>query len=126
MAGLTKKDIVYFKDLLLEKRKEVQKVIEERKRNNLREDNEVMVEEIDQATKASEQALNLRLLDKDLKLLTEIDNALVKIDDGNYGICEGTGDWIERKRLEIRPWTRYSIEHKQELERRKKASKFGT
>ncbi len=123
--GLSKKDLKAFREHLEAKRTEVQQNIDDRKRKSLREaNNEVVVEELDQAAKASEQALHLRLLDKEMKLLREIDHAIAKFSDGTYGICEGTGDWIERKRLAIRPWTRYSIEHKNELEKRKKASKF--
>ncbi len=119
MAGLNKKDLEYFKNLLHDKYREVLASISERKQKGLRV-NEPVVEEIDQASRASEQALHLRLLDKDYKLLREIEHALAKFDKGEYGMCEGTGDWIDRKRLDLRPWTRYTIEYKQQLERRKK------
>ena len=71
------------------------------------------------ATQISEQAFNLKLADKDRKLLKEIDRALRKFDEDEYGICEGTGDPIRRKRLELRPWTRYSVEHKELLEKQR-------
>lgn len=118
-----KKELKHYKELLLEKRDELLKSINERKQLSFK-NQEQLVEEIDQAAQASEQALHLRLLDKDLKLLREIDLALARFEDGSYGYCEGTGEEIERKRLEIRPWTRYSLEHKEELERRKKMKKM--
>lgn len=120
---LKKKDIKYFEKLLMEKREEVLESIKERKKLSF-QNQEVLAEELDQASQASEQALHLRLLDKDLKLLREIDLAIKRMEEGSYGICEGTGEEIERKRLELRPWTRFSVEYKEELERRKKAEKL--
>ncbi len=118
-----KKELQHYKELLHEKRDEILKSIQERKKLSF-QSQEQMVEEIDQASQASEQALHMRLLDKDLKLLREIDLALARFEDGSYGYCMGTGEEIERKRLELRPWTRYSLEHKQELERKKKFQKM--
>ena len=57
---------------------------------------------------------------KERKLLNQIELALRKIAEEEYGFCEGTGEPISKKRLALRPWTRYSIEYKEELERRKK------
>ncbi len=74
-------------------------------------------EEGDLAALAVDQVLDLRLSDKEQKLLVEIDRALEKFLLGEYGICEGTGEQIRRKRLEMRPWTRYSVAHKEQLER---------
>jgi DnaK suppressor protein len=118
-----KKELEYYKKLLLEKREETLKSIEDRKKLSFKSQQQ-MTEELDQAAQASEQALNMRLLDKDLKLLREIDLAFARFEDGSYGICEGTGEEIERKRLELRPWTRYSLDYKQELEHKKKMQKF--
>ena len=118
-----KKELKHYRELLLNKREELLETIAERKRLSFKSQ-EQMVEEIDQANQASEQALHLRLLDKDLKLLREIDKALIRFEDGTYGYCEGTGEEIERQRLELRPWTRFSIEYKQEIERKKKLRKF--
>ncbi len=82
-------------------------------------------DEADQASHATEAALAWRLLDKDRKLLKEIDHALKKFEIGEYGYCEGTGKPINKKRLLIRPWTRYSIEHKMEIEKEKKQRRIG-
>ncbi|MBZ0273957.1 TraR/DksA family transcriptional regulator [bacterium] len=78
-------------------------------------------DEADQAMHASEAALAWRLLDKDRKLLKEIEHALAKFEDGEFGYCEGTGKLIDRRRLEIRPWTRYSVDYKAELEKEKRS-----
>jgi DnaK suppressor protein len=74
-------------------------------------------DEMDVASQFQEQAFLLRLADKEQKLMLEIDNALRKFRDGTYGLCEGTGQPIGFRRLEARPWTRYSIEYKEQLER---------
>ena len=118
-----KKELEHYKNLLLEKRDEIIGSIDERKKLSFKSQ-EQMTEELDQASQAADQALHMRLLDKDLKLLREIDSALERWKDGEYGYCMGTGEEIERKRLELRPWTRYSIEHKEELERKKKFRKM--
>jgi DnaK suppressor protein len=59
----------------------------------------------------------IRFAGKERKLLIEIEHALEKMNTGEYGVCEGTGDPIGYKRLELRPWTRYSVAYKEQLER---------
>jgi DnaK suppressor protein len=116
---LTKKELEKFKKLLLDQRAEVAERIRERA-STARVDENDLIEEMDQANRATEEAFNMRLLDKEVKLLREIEGALAKFEDGSYGICEGTGEQIERRRLEARPWTRYSVAYKEQLEREKK------
>ncbi|RJO64839.1 MAG: TraR/DksA family transcriptional regulator [Myxococcales bacterium] len=118
-----KKELQHFKDLLMKKRQELLDTINARKQLSFK-NQEIVVEEIEQASQASEQALHMRLLDKDLKLLREIDLALARFEEGTYGLCEGTGEEIDRKRLELRPWTRYSLDYKEELEQKKKREKL--
>ena len=77
-------------------------------------------EEVDLANRQAERATQMKLVDKERKLLSQIQRALGKFAEGDYGICEGTGDMISRKRLELRPWTRYCVHHKEMLERQKK------
>ena len=59
-------------------------------------------------------------MDRDAKLLREVERALEKIKDGTFGYCEGTGEPIGYARLKLRPWTRYSVTYKEELEREEK------
>lgn len=70
----------------------------------------------DMGTDNYEQEFTLGLMEKDRNLLREINQALAKIQDGTYGICEGTGKPIGRPRLEAQPWARFSIEHARKLE----------
>ena len=57
-----------------------------------------------------------QIVERDAKLLREINHALSKLDDGTYGYCEGTDELIGRGRLRSRPWTRYSVAYKEEIE----------
>ena len=64
------------------------------------------------------QALNQR--DKFLAKVKEIDEALSRLENGSYGICEETGEDIEEKRLQAIPWTRLSLEGAEVREREQK------
>jgi DnaK suppressor protein len=116
---LTKKELDTFKEQLVALRDEVTGRIRDRASTARVGEND-LIEEMDQANRATEEAFNMRLLDKEVKLLREIEDALGKFEDGSYGTCEGTGEQIERRRLEARPWTRYSVAYKEQLERDKK------
>ena len=76
-----------------------------------------MPDETDMAQRHTEQAYLIRFADKERKLLNEIEHALQKMHEGEYGICEGTDEPIGFKRLELRPWTRYSVSYKEQIER---------
>lgn len=116
---LSKKELEKFKNRLEELRDEVSSRIRERA-STARVDENDLIEEMDQANRATEEAFNMRLLDKEVKLLREIQVAIAKFEEGTYGLCEGTEEQIERRRLEARPWTRYSVAYKEQLEREKK------
>jgi DnaK suppressor protein len=79
-------------------------------------------DEADQAADDAEVSLETRLLDRDAKLLREVERALEKVQDQTYGLCEGTDEPIGYARLKLRPWTRYSVTYKEELEREEKRS----
>ena len=71
---------------------------------------------VDMATGMVEYDQSVRRLAADERTLREIDHALNKFVSGEYGVCEGTEEFIRRKRLKLQPWTRYSLEHQEELE----------
>ena len=58
-----------------------------------------------------EQEFTLGLLDKDMALLKEIDDALERINDGSYGLCLGLEKPIGKTRLRAKPWAKYCIEY---------------
>ena len=113
-----------FKDLLrTEKEKILTKARAAVEAGNIQFAKDDLMDEVDQASAMVEQNLNLRLLDRDRKLLWEIDHALGKIETGDFGYCEGTGEPIPKRRLELRPWTRHSVKYKEKLERMKKSGR---
>jgi RNA polymerase-binding protein DksA len=63
-----------------------------------------------------EQEFTLGLLESERRLLRDIDDALAKIENGGYGICEGTGEPITRARLDAKPEARYCIEYARLIE----------
>ena len=77
-------------------------------------------DQIDRASLESEKALELRTGDRARKLISKIDEALKRIEDGSYGYCEETGDPIGLERLEARPVTTLSIEAQERHERMEK------
>ena len=64
-----------------------------------------------------EQEFALGLMDSERKLLKKIDDALVRIEQGDYGVCEETKKPIGKPRLEAKPWARYCVEYAQMLEK---------
>jgi DnaK suppressor protein len=70
----------------------------------------------DRATQESEFGLELRTRDRERKLLRKIDSALARIDEGNYGYCEETGEEIGLKRLEARPVATLCVEAQERRE----------
>ena len=74
----------------------------------------------DRASSETDRAIELRARDRQRKLIAKIDAALARIDDGNYGFCEETGDPISLKRLDARPIATLSIEAQERHERRER------
>lgn len=77
-------------------------------------------DEIDRASLETDKALELRTRDRIRKLISKIDDALRRIEDGSYGYCEETGEPIGIERLEARPVTTLSIEAQERHERMEK------
>ena len=77
-------------------------------------------DQIDRASMEADKALELRTRDRARKLISKIDEALKRIEDGSYGYCEETGDPIGLDRLEARPVTTLSIEAQERHERMEK------
>jgi DnaK suppressor protein len=75
---------------------------------------------VDRASAAADRALELRTRDRQRKLISKIDSAIRRIDDGEYGYCEETGDPISLKRLIARPTATMSLEAQERHERREK------
>lgn len=74
----------------------------------------------DRASEETDRALELRTRDRQRKLISKIDSALRRIDEGEYGYCEETGEPISLKRLDARPIATLSLEAQERHERREK------
>lgn len=74
----------------------------------------------DRASEETDRALELRTRDRQRKLISKIDSALRRIEEGEYGYCEKTGDPISLKRLDARPIATMSLEAQERHERREK------
>lgn len=86
----------------------------------LHEDSTQHADLADRATSETDRALELRARDRQRKLISKIDAALLRIEDGSYGYCEDTGDPIGLKRLDARPIATLSIEAQERHERRER------
>lgn len=75
---------------------------------------------LDRASLESDRNLQLRVRDRERKLLKKIDEAIRRLDNGTYGICEVCGGEIEYERLKVRPVTTMCIECKNEQEEEEK------
>ena len=120
-AGLGVRELEHFRHLLLQKRAELVGDMSSMEREALQHADtnlsSLPMHMADQGTDAYEQEFTLGLVEKDRLLLREINAALLKIQDGSYGICEGTGEPIGQPRLEAQPWAKFSIEYARKLER---------
>ena len=74
-------------------------------------------DDIDRASMETDKALELRTKDRARKLISKINDALKRIEDGTYGYCEATGEPIGLERLEARPVATLSIEAQERHER---------
>jgi DnaK suppressor protein len=74
----------------------------------------------DRASSETDRSLELRTRDRERKLISKIDEALRRLDEGNYGFCEETGEPISLARLEARPIATLSLEAQERHERRER------
>ena len=74
----------------------------------------------DRASEETDRALELRIRDRQRKLVAKVDSALRRIEEGEYGYCQDTGEPISLKRLDARPTTTLSLEAQERHERREK------
>ena len=75
---------------------------------------------VDQASSQTEKSVEMHTLNRQIKLLSKIDKAIKKIDNGTYGYCEETGEPIGLKRLIARPIATLSIEAQEKHEKYEK------
>jgi len=74
----------------------------------------------DRATMESDRSFELRIRGRERKLMDKVDEALIRIEDGSFGICAGCGEDITIKRLQARPVAKYCIDCKTRQEQRER------
>ena len=118
-------DVKHFKQMLLEKRGEILRNVSEIEEETLKKSrldasgdlSSMPIHMADLGSDNYEQEFVLGLVDSERKLLQEIDDTLQRIEEGAYGICEGTGKPIPKARLKAQPWARYCVEYARSLEK---------
>ena len=120
---LTHKEIEKFRTLLYEKRNELLGNVSYMEKDALREDrsdlSSMPIHMADLGTDSYEQEFTLGLMDSERKLISEIDEALDRIEEGTYGICQVNGEQIPKPRLEAIPWARCCVSCANLLEKRR-------
>jgi len=116
---MNERQLAYFRKKLLDWRAEIQRESQETLQN-LQEDNLREPDVADRASSETDWSVELRTRDRQRKLTAKIDSALARIESGEYGYCEVTGEPISLKRLEARPVATMSLEAQEAHERKER------
>ena len=119
MAKLTKNKLTFFKKLLTERIDELLNQANETV-SGMTSHKENLPDPSDRATLESDRNFTLRIRDRERKLIGKIKEALERIEQGTYGICEECGEEISSERLKARPVTTLCIDCKKSQEREEK------
>jgi DnaK suppressor protein len=117
---MNKVQLKKFKTLLTEKRDEIVKKAKQTLEEDMSLDANDLPDEMDLASSEYLQSFTFRLRGREKAFLEKIQKALVKIDDGSFGVCEECAEEISVKRLEARPETTLCIRCKEDQERMEK------
>ena len=100
---MCEKHKAYFKKKLIEWKSEIIKSNNEALYNGSLDDNSVSADIVDQASSYTDKNVEMKAINRQIKLISKIDSAIKKIKEGTYGFCEETGEPIGIKRLMARP-----------------------
>ena len=100
---MCEKHKAYFKKKLTDWKSDIIKTNNEALYNGSPDDNSISADIVDQASSYTDKNVEMKAINRQIKLITKIDSALKKIKDGTYGFCEETGEPIGIKRLIARP-----------------------
>jgi DnaK suppressor protein len=117
---MNKVQLKKFKGLLEEKRDEILKKAKQTLNEDMSLDASDLPDEMDLASSEYLQSFTFRLRGREKVFLDKIDKALIKIEDGSFGMCESCEEEISAKRLEARPETTLCIRCKEDQERAEK------
>ena len=117
---MSDKQKVYFKMKLQEWRKELVKANNEALYNGSMDDNSISADIVDQASSYTDKNVEMKAINRQIKLISEIDKALIRIKDDTYGYCLDTAEPIGLKRLMARPVAKYTIAAQERHEKNEK------
>ena len=114
------KHLAYFKQKLTDWKRDLVKANNQALYNSSLDDNSTSSDIVDQASSYTEKNVEMRAINRQIKLISKIDSALKRIKDGTYGFCEDTGEPIGLKRLMARPVATLSIAAQEKHEKEEK------
>ena len=117
---MSEKHQVFFKMKLQEWKKELVKANNEALYNGSMDDNSVSADIVDQASSYTDKAVEMKAINRQIKLISKIDQALLRIKNETYGFCEETAEPIGLKRLMARPVAELCIAAQEKHEKEEK------
>ena len=114
------KHLVFFKKKLLDWKIDLKRTSNDALFNSSLDDNSTSADIVDQASSYTEKNVEMRAINRQIKLISKIDSALKRIQEGTYGFCEETGEPIGLKRLMARPVATLSIAAQEKHEKEEK------
>ncbi len=114
------KHLAFFKKKLQDWKTDLKRTSNEAIYNSSLDDNSTSADIVDQASSYTEKNVELRAINRQIKLISKIDSALKKIQEGTYGFCEETGEPIGLKRLIARPVATLCIAAQEKHEKEEK------
>jgi len=118
-SGLSKSDLTHFRELLLERRREILGDVGSMESEAFKSGSNLSnmpIHMADVGTDNFEQEFTLGLIESERQILREIQEALLRIENGSYGVCQGTYKPIPKVRLEAVPWAKFTAEYARALE----------
>ncbi len=117
---MCEKHKVYFRVKLQEWRKELVKANNDALYSGSLDDNSVSADIVDQASSYTDKNVEMKAINRQIKLISEIDKALLRIKNNTYGYCLDTAEEIGLKRLIVRPVAKYTIAAQEKHEKNEK------
>ena len=117
---MCEKHRLYFKNKLTEWKKDLVRTNNEALYNSSLDDNSTSADIVDQASSYTEKNVEMRAINRQMKLISKIDAAIKKIQEGTYGFCEETAEPIGLKRLMARPIANLCIAAQEKHEKEEK------
>ena len=118
--NMCEKHKVFFKIKLQEWRKDLVKANNEALYNGGMDDNSISADIVDQASSYTDKNVEMKAINRQIKLISEIDKALLRIKDDTYGYCLDTAEAIGLRRMMARPVAKYTIAAQEKHEKNEK------